>query len=212
MGPITGVILAGGRGTRMHNANKPLLKLAGRPLVAHVIALAQPQVENLVISVNSDLIDYRRFHLPLVPDLSAQREGPLVGIFSAMKWYRERGQETGFLACFPADVPVFPRDLVATLLAALQTPPDSGEEACPHDTVIWCKTGNQIQPLFSLWPFASLPRLRQAISAGIHGPRLLFQSCPNRLVQLSTQDKLQFLNINTPEELTEAERLMTQHR
>ncbi|MEZ5492142.1 MAG: molybdenum cofactor guanylyltransferase [Gammaproteobacteria bacterium] len=209
MALINGVILAGGQGSRMQYQDKPLLSLAGRPLLTHVITLARPQVENLVISVNSNLTAYQRFGLPLVTDRSTPHRGPLTGLCSAMEWCREQGQHDGFLACFPADVPCFPDDVVTTLLSALRALrgrlPDNPETG---ETVAWCKTGAQIQPLFSLWPVTCLPRLQEAVRLGIHGPRLYFRTNPNLTVLLPAPQPPLFFNINTPQDLAHAERLL----
>lgn len=208
-GVVYGVILAGGQGSRMQYQAKPLLRLAGRPLIEHVIALARPQVETLVISVNEQQQGYRDLALPLIPDLPASQSGPLIGIYSALCWYRERDFQPGYLACFPADVPAFPGDLVASLCAAAAHPAD---ESSPADRiavpVIWCRTGQQIQPLFSLWPFAVFDALEAAVRAGIHGPRLFFRHYPNHPLQLPDPAPPLFFNINTPDELSEAERLL----
>lgn len=188
---------------------KPLLRLAGRPLIEHVIALARPQVEALVISVNGDQQGYRDLALPLVPDLPAAQSGPLIGIYSALHWYRERDFRSGYLACFPADVPAFPGDLVAQLCAAATNHADESSLAeRVAEPVIWCRTGQQIQPLFSLWPLTVFDALDAAVRAGIHGPRLFFRQYPNHPLQLPEPAPPLFFNINTPEDLSEAERLL----
>src|SRR4051812_30393508 len=49
---ITGLILAGGRGSRMGSVDKGLQPFRGEPMVAHVIARLSPQVGNLIINAN----------------------------------------------------------------------------------------------------------------------------------------------------------------
>lgn len=204
---IVGVILAGGKASRMNNADKPLLPLGGRAVIEYVIDLARPQVEELVISVNRNLACFRCFDLPLVADLPANCEGPLLGICSAMQWFHDQATDAQYLACFPADVPSFPSDLVSQLYAVLNQPAaaDDASSVCRDDTVAWCQTGDQVQPLFSLWPLSILPTLRHAIKKGIHGPRLLFRSHPNVRLKLPLPGPPQFFNINTPQQLAAAE-------
>ena len=81
---ITGVILAGGLARRMGGVDKGLIDLRGQPLVAHVIAALEPQVENIIISANRDLDRYTEFGYPVVTDTLPDHPGPLAGILSSM--------------------------------------------------------------------------------------------------------------------------------
>lgn len=212
MAGIVGVIVAGGKATRMNNLNKPLLPVANKPVIEHVIGLARPQVQNLVISVNRNLDDYRRFGMPLVNDLPLNLEGPLLGICSAMHWFREQDLDADYLACFPADVPAFPHDIVSQLLDRLrQLTAAAGKIDAGDKTVAWCKTGEQVQPLFSLWPFSAFTDLSQALKSGVHGPRLFFRDHPNVILALPSPVPPEFFNINTPEQLAAAELLFRQN-
>ncbi|MGL5010390.1 MAG: NTP transferase domain-containing protein, partial [Paracoccaceae bacterium] len=78
---LFGVILAGGQGLRMGGADKALLPLAGQPLLAHVIARLEPQVERLAVSANGDAARLAAFSLPVLPDDDASM-GPLSGILA----------------------------------------------------------------------------------------------------------------------------------
>src|SRR5690606_41462776 len=107
--PLAGVILAGGRGSRMGNADKPLLALDDRCLIDHVIALARPQVDALVISANRHLEAYRERGLPVLPDEVGDYAGPLEGIATAMKSALQHDFPP--LAFTPVDAPSCPVDL-----------------------------------------------------------------------------------------------------
>ncbi|HAJ76558.1 MAG TPA: molybdenum cofactor guanylyltransferase MobA, partial [Gammaproteobacteria bacterium] len=101
---VVGVVLAGGKGSRMNFKDKALLNLGSMPLIEHVIANADSQVGQLVISVNRNPEKFQYLGLPLVADFDQAYAGPLVGICSALKWMSARGAEPGssYLACFPA--------------------------------------------------------------------------------------------------------------
>ena len=79
------MILAGGRGTRMGGADKGLLELAGRPLVAHLLEALRPQVATVLISANRNTEVYARFGATVVPDPWPDFRGPLAGIAAAGK-------------------------------------------------------------------------------------------------------------------------------
>ena len=205
---VCGVILAGGLASRMNYLDKPLVTAANRSLIEYVIAGAQPQVSQLAISVNRNLEKYRKYALPLITDVDSKFSGPLVGIYSAMKWYKEHNFDVDFLACFPADVPIFPNHVIIMLKQAIA-------ESCPSLTssnetkVAWCQSGRQAQPLFSLWSFELQSTLEQAIQAGMYGPKQFFQNQPNKMVQLPESEDGMFLNINTKEDLIIAESLLS---
>ena len=65
---IGSVILAGGKASRMGGADKAFLPLAGKPLLAHVVARLAPPVSDIVISANGDLARFTSFGLPVIAD------------------------------------------------------------------------------------------------------------------------------------------------
>lgn len=131
------VILAGGAGRRMHGADKGLVELDGRPLVAHVMAALAGQVDRVLISANRNTAAYRAW-APVVTDGVDGFAGPLAGIAAAMARYPEYP-----VVSVPVDCPAPPGDLVDGLRAALARAP---EAACAvvHD-------GERLQPLFALY-------------------------------------------------------------
>lgn len=198
---IAAVILAGGRGSRMDYQDKPLLKLHNKPLIEHVISRVSDQVETLAISVNhnSHLYDYLK--LPIIPDYGNPYAGPLVGIYSAMRYFDRKQHETGvkYLACLAADVPLFPGNIIKSLYENLSR--TQSQVAC-------CVCGNQIQPLFSLWRLDTIDSLESAISRGIFGPKLIFPDLITTMVEIPDNNRGYFLNINTQEALLRAEKLI----
>ena len=53
---ITGVILAGGRGRRMGGQDKGLVELDGEPLVGRILSDLAPQVGQILINANRNLL------------------------------------------------------------------------------------------------------------------------------------------------------------
>jgi len=110
---ITGLILAGGRGTRMGGADKGLQPLNGRPLIAHVLARLAPQVGPLLINANRHVDQYTALGFAVVGDADADFNGPLAGLLAGLQAAR-----TDWLLCVPCDAPCLPLDLAARLTAA----------------------------------------------------------------------------------------------
>ncbi|HHX88424.1 MAG TPA: molybdenum cofactor guanylyltransferase, partial [Paracoccus sp.] len=115
-GAVLGVILAGGRATRMGGGDKGLRQVAGRRLLDHVIDRLGPQVAGLAINANGDPARLAGFGLPVLPDSLPDHPGPLAGVLAGMDW--AAGQGARAIVTAAADTPFFPPDLVARLQAA----------------------------------------------------------------------------------------------
>jgi len=114
---ITGLILAGGRGSRMGGVDKGLQNFNDVPLALHTQLRLSPQVGDLLINANRNLAAYESFGVPVWPDAASLGDfaGPLAGFLTGL----ERC-ETAFMMTVPCDTPLFPHDLVARLAAALE--------------------------------------------------------------------------------------------
>ncbi len=112
---VTGLVLAGGRGTRMGGADKGLQNFRGVPLALHTLLRLAPQVGEVMINANRNLGAYESFGVPVWPDSLADYPGPLAGFLTGL----ERC-ETEYLVTVPCDTPLFPADLVERLAAALE--------------------------------------------------------------------------------------------
>lgn len=133
---VTGVILAGGRATRMGNVDKGLVTVNGRPMIAWVIDVLRPQVAQVLINANRNFERYGEFGCPVIDDGDRDFRGPLAGMVSAM-----RAARTPYIAVVPCDSPLIGTELVQRLHAAAMS---SGSPiAVAHD-------GERLQPVFAL--------------------------------------------------------------
>ena len=107
---ITGLILAGGRGTRMGGVDKGLQPLDGAPLVEHALRRLAPQVDRVLINANRNVESYRRFGVPVCPDAETTFAGPLAGFLAGLMQCK-----TEWLVTVPCDTPRFPVDFVVRL-------------------------------------------------------------------------------------------------
>ncbi|MFZ3127431.1 MAG: NTP transferase domain-containing protein, partial [Rhodoferax sp.] len=55
---ITGLLLAGGRGTRMGGVDKGLQPFHGVPMAQHVLRRLAPQVQSVMVNANQNLAAY----------------------------------------------------------------------------------------------------------------------------------------------------------
>src|SRR5262245_6601492 len=86
IGPIVGVILAGGRAQRMGGGDKALREIAGKSILTRVIERLRPQVDALVLNVNGDPARFASFGLPVVADSVPNFAGPLAGVLAGLEW------------------------------------------------------------------------------------------------------------------------------
>ncbi|MFT4149333.1 MAG: molybdenum cofactor guanylyltransferase MobA [Paracoccaceae bacterium] len=191
---IFGVILAGGRGQRMGGADKALLPLGRRPLIAHAADRLGPQVERLAVSANGDPARLAFLGLPVLPD--AESHGPLSGVLAALDWAAPRGATA--VATVAVDTPFFPGDLVPRLCLAA--------EDSPEGVALAASTGAD-HPTFALWPVALRDPLRAFLSSGVKA-RVRGFADAHGAARAAFPDDRAFFNLNTPEDLTRAEALI----
>ena len=186
---IAGLILAGGQGRRM-GAEKALVALAGRPLVAHVAARLAPQVAALALSANGDPARFAALGLPVLPDLPGEAgEGPLAGLRAGLDWAARAGAEA--LITVATDTPFLPADLVERLAAA------SGGLRPSHAV-----SGGRAHYTAALWPLARTAAVAERFAAGERRLR----ACLGDAAEVAfAGDPDPFANLNTPEDLARAE-------
>lgn len=190
-----GVILAGGRSSRMGGRRKALLELNELPLLAHVSSRLQPYVEPLLLSCESETSDFDDFGLTQVADLLPGFRGPLMGLYSALQYLSETGHNNGLILC-PCDAPFIPDNLVSVLLDAVE-----GE----NKPVAVVSYQGVLQPTFSLWQTHHLAVVRETVvSKGFGGLKHLLKSLPHEIVEWETTEPSPFFNVNTPEEFKSA--------
>ena len=131
---VAGIVLCGGSGRRFQGADKPLLPLHGRPMLAHVLERLTPQVASIVISANRNADEYAAFGHPVIPDLKPD-QGPLAGLVATLPC-----TDCGLLFLCPGDAPLLSADLVGRLREQLTAGVDA---AIPLD-------GERAQHLFML--------------------------------------------------------------
>lgn len=196
---VYGVLLAGGRSRRLGGGDKCLRSLGGRPIIAHVIERAQGQVADLILNANGDADRFARFPIAVVPDIIGDFAGPLAGVLTGLEWAREHAAGAEWVASFATDAPFLPRDLVARLLAAVGE--DGAEIAC-------ATSAGRAHPVFAVWPVRLADALRSAIAdEGLRKIDLWTARFRTARVEFATDPVDPFFNVNTPDDLAEAERL-----
>jgi len=190
---VDGVILAAGRSSRMGSVNKVQSVLAGRTLLEHAVTKLTPQVDILVVNGDKNLCGDGA-----IADKVEGFKGPLVGLYSAL--LSDKLSSAQYLMIAPCDGPFIPENLVAALYL----------EISATDADIACvRYQNFAQPTFSLWHKRVTPVVEQALlvkkNGGfkplLEGLNAVYLDWPEHVIN-------PFFNINTQDDLAEAERLL----
>lgn len=194
---LTIVIQAGGRSSRM-GQDKGLVRLGGRPMIEHILEKVDDLGDDVVLVTNTPT-QYLHFGLRMAGD-ETPGAGALPGLRTALRV--ATGKYVLVVAC---DMPFLQRDLLHHLIhLAFETDKD----------VIVPRWDNQLQTMLAVYKRTTcLTAVDHALAD--HQARMIsfFPSVlvhkvePEEVAQFDPHGR-SFLNINTPEELAEAEKLL----
>lgn len=192
---IAAVIVAGGRSSRM-GREKAFEMVGGRTIMSRVVERLTGQALAIVINANGDAERFRDPGLPVVGDARPDVGTPLAGLHAALRFANEQGFDA--VLTVPSDCPFLPLDLADRLAA------EGGDAAI-------AASGGQAHFLTGLWSCHLLPDLQQALD---QPPRLQdwARRCRAAIVEWPATPYDPFFNVNTPEELAEAERIAAEFR
>jgi molybdopterin-guanine dinucleotide biosynthesis protein A len=198
VGDVTGLVLAGGRGSRMGGVDKGLQNFHGTPLALNALMRLQMQegalVGDLMVNANRNLSAYEAFGAPVWPDTLDDYAGPLAGFLTGL----ERC-ETPWLLTVPCDSPRFPLDLAQRLAEAIENEhTEIAMAAAREDDGQW-----RAQPVFCLMRVGLLESLADFTRGG--GRKIDRWTSQHRTVVVPFDrpgdDPLAFANANTLDEL-----------
>ena len=181
---IIGVVLAGGRATRMGGKDKGLQLLNGKPLWQHVADTLAGQVTAMAISANRHIDTYRQSGYAVYQDSLENYPGPLAGMLSVM----QQSHGEWFIFC-PCDTPFIPSCLVERLFLLRGTAP-----------VVWVHDGERDHPAIALMHRSLAPALQAYLAAGERRVMVFMRESVGHSVDFSDV-KSAFVNVNTSEDL-----------
>ncbi|TSE27294.1 Molybdenum cofactor guanylyltransferase [Tepidimonas sediminis] len=197
-GGVTGLVLAGGRGSRMGGLDKGLQTFRGAPLALHALLRLQQQrggwVGPCLINANRHLAAYEALGAPVWPDVVEGYAGPLAGMLTGLIH-----ATTPWVLSVPCDSPLLPLDLAERLVAALTAAQaDVALAAAREDDGVL-----RAQPVFALLGAHLLDDLQTFLRDG--GRKIDAWTARQRCVVVPFDqpgdDPLAFANVNTLHEL-----------
>jgi molybdopterin-guanine dinucleotide biosynthesis protein A len=204
---VVGILLAGGKSSRMGGGDKCLRMLGGRPILARIIDGLRPQVADIIINANGNESRFAAFGCPVVADSVAGYAGPLAGVHAGLEWAKANRPGISHIVTVATDTPFLPADLVRRLL-------DASDD---NSAFLIAQSEAGTHPVIGLWPIALATALEVSLKAGErkagawtkdHGAVPIFFPP----VDLCGQRIDPFFNINAPEDLATAEAILSERR
>ena len=203
MNNVDGVILAAGRSSRMETGHKVHATLGKHSLLQHVIMRLEPQVDSLVINADPDICGQYSHSTsnpnsyPIVADRLEGFRGPLIGLYTGLTNHYLSSAD--YLLSVPCDGPFIPPNLASELQRQVRA--GNADIAC-------IRYAGQIEPMFSLWHKRTVNAVEQALLDNQGGFKSLFAELQTVYLDWPEQTINPFFNINTVDDLAEAERLL----
>lgn len=191
---ITGLVLAGGKGSRMGGVDKGLQLHHGVPLALHALRRLAPQVGRAMLNANRNHADYLAMGVPVWSDCLPGHAGPLAGFQAGLAHCA-----TPWLATVPCDSPFFPEDTVRRLAQA-------AAEANAEIAIAATREHGRLraQPVFCLMRATMLESLVRFTQGGRF--KVGEWTAAQRAVEVAFDDPLAFANANTADELRALQR------
>ena len=197
-----GVILAGGLATRMGGGDKGALPLGSSTLLTHVIDRLSPQVEGIALNANGNAARFANLGFPVIADSIDGFAGPLAGVLAGLDWAAKQGATSIVTAA--ADTPLFRLIWLHCYTVRVR--------GVAHPLVIAAtpdpKRGTSRHPTFGLWPVALREDLRATLLGGVRKVVQWTDSHDGRLAMFPVDQVDPFFNVNTPEDLAQAEAML----
>jgi len=194
-----GILLAGGLARRMDGGDKPMRSIAGRTILERVIARLHPQCDELILNANGDPARFAAYGLPVIADSVANFPGPLAGILAGLDWVAAHRPDVAWVLSTAADCPFLPPDLVARLHQA---------RIEQNAQLAVAASGGRSHHVIGLWSVSLREELRHALV--VENVRKVERWAARYSLATATwptEPLDPFFNVNTVEDIAEAERL-----
>lgn len=182
--PLYGLVLAGGRSTRMQR-DKAALEYAGRSQLERAVEMLAPLVERIFVSVRPDqTADPLRARFAQIVD-SGEVQGPIAGIVAAQSRHPEAAWLV--LAC---DLPLLDPETLEHLVRSRHPERQATAYRSSHDGLP--------EPLCAIYEASSCEAIRAYIAGGRDCPRKFLINADTALIDQPDPGALD--NVNTPQE------------
>ena len=196
---ILGVVLAGGKSKRF-GVDKSGVKLKDKTLIEHTLDKIKSKFNTIIIVSNHE--NYNGY--TTIKDCIDGQLGPLVGVLSAMKWVKKNNYDYNWIATFPCDTPFFDTTLINKFIEASNL----------NDSLLYfAKSAEKRHNIFGLWSLKLIETLEKDIVENNHRK---VEEWANKVgvktINIFYNELDSFFNINTKENLAEAEKILIKYK
>ncbi len=196
---MIGIVLAGGSASRIGGGDKGDRLVGGRTILERVATTLRGQCAQLVINASGDAARFASYGAPVVADDVPGRPGPLAGVLAGLDWVARERPGDPFAVTVPTDAPFLPDDLVARL---------GGVQAATCAPIVCARSGGRPHHVAALWSVSLRHDLRHALSVDdVRQVRRFVERHGAAYADWPVEPYDPFTNVNTPDDLGEAERV-----
>jgi len=196
-------VLAGGLARRMGGGDKALIRIGDSTILDRVLACLSSQCTGIAINANGDPARFAGTGAPVLPDNVEGFVGPLAGVLTGLDYLATERRDIEWMLTVPGDCPFLPDDLVEALHGARRQ----------KGTPLACaKSGDWRHPVVGLWPVALRADLRRAlVDESLRKIEVWTARHGIAIAEWPATPVDPFFNVNTPEDLAQAEHIAAQH-
>ena len=200
---ILGVILAGGKSKRF-GEDKTVAKLGNKTLLDHIISKIEKKFKEILIIENKEKIIRDKKNVFSTKDIIEGYLGPLVGVLTAMEWIKSNKKNYNWIATFPCDTPFFNISIIDKFIKVSKL----------NDSLLYfAKSAEKRHNVFGLWSVKLIETLEKDIIENNHRK---VEKWANKIgvktINISYNNIDPFFNINTKEDLAEAEKILIKNK
>ena len=194
---ILAVVLAGGKSKRF-GEDKSQAKLGEKILIDYILSELIVEFNEVLIVANNPIKHLQSNKITKIEDLK-KNLGPLGGIFSAMKWIKNRNKSYQWIASFPSDTPFFKINILNSFL----------EKINEKESELFFMTFNEKRHnIFGLWSISLLDQLEKDLENGSRKVEKWANNIGVKTINMSFDKEDPFFNINTREDLKKANKIL----
>ena len=194
---VLGVILAGGKSSRF-GSNKSLSKLANNKLIEHVINKIESYFPKILIVSNDSNLKIENKKIKIIKDCIEGYLGPLAGVLSAIKYANSYKNKYKWIITFPCDTPFFNRIIIKKMFEKINL---------AEEKIYFIKEKKQRHNIFGMWSTSLEKTLEDDLNNNFRKVDLWADKIGCSFIEKDVQNKNEFLNINTKEDLELAEKI-----
>ena len=191
------LVLAGGLSRRFGGGIKTLAKINNQSIFEKIIFTLKKQNTKIIINSNFDNQVFLNTEFTIIKDVKENFQGPLAGIYSAMKWINKKKLNIEWVLSVPSDTPFLPKDILEVFKSKIKN----------NINLLIARYKNKAHPVIGLWHISLLNSLETELNSNNRKIMNWVQKNNYDFVDFENQLYDPFFNINTKEDILEAERI-----